>query len=47
LEDQVEHLPFARPEVDEETIQAVIDVFRSGWLATGPKVKEFEEKIAE
>jgi len=31
-------LPFTRPTIDEETIQAVAEVLRSGWLASGPKV---------
>ena len=35
-------LPFHTPSVGEEEIQAVTDVLRSGWLTTGPKVKEFE-----
>ena len=35
-------LPFTRPTLDEETIQGVVEVLRSGWLASGPKVAEFE-----
>ena len=35
-------LPFTRPSIDEDTIAAVGDVLRSGWITTGPKVKEFE-----
>ena len=26
-------LPFTRPTLDEETIQSVVEVLRSGWLA--------------
>jgi perosamine synthetase len=36
-------LPYGRQAVDEEDIQAVVDVLRSDWLTTGPKVAEFEE----
>lgn len=39
-------LPFTKPTIDEETIQAVADVMRSGWLTTGPKVKEFEAQLS-
>ncbi len=40
-------LPFTRPTIDEETIQGVVDVLRSGWITSGPKVKEFEAKLSE
>ena len=39
-------LPYGRQWVDEEDIQAVVDILRSDWLTTGPKVQEFEEAIA-
>lgn len=39
-------LPFTRPMVDEETIQGVADVLRSGWLASGPQVAEFEAALS-
>lgn len=39
-------LPYGRQSIDEEDIQAVVDVLRSDWLTTGPKVCEFEEKFA-
>ncbi len=34
------------PEIDDSDIQAVVEVLRSGRLALGPKMKEFEELIA-
>jgi len=40
-------LPFTRPSIDEATIAAVGDVLRSGWITSGPKVKEFEETLSE
>ena len=40
-------LPFTRPTVDEETIQGVAEVLRSGWLASGPKVAEFEAALSK
>jgi len=39
-------LPFTRPSIDEETIAAVAEVLRSGWLTTGPKAKEFEAALS-
>ena len=38
-------LPFTRPAIDEQSIAAVADVFRSGQLASGPKVAEFEAAL--
>jgi hypothetical protein len=39
-------LPFTRPSIDEQSIAAVADVFRSGQLASGPKVAAFEADLA-
>lgn len=39
-------LPYGRQWVDEADVQAVVDVLRSDWLTTGPKVSEFEETFA-
>ena len=40
------YIPYGRQCLDDEDIQAVVDVLKSDYLTTGPKVKEFEEKIA-
>ena len=39
-------LPFTRPTIDAETIEGVAEVLRSGWLASGPKVAEFEAALS-
>jgi dTDP-4-amino-4,6-dideoxygalactose transaminase len=39
-------LPFTRPYLDEAAIAAVVSVLRSGWLASGPKVLEFEAALS-
>ncbi len=39
-------IPYGRQTVDDEDIQAVIEVLRSDWLTTGPKVPEFEQALA-
>jgi len=41
------YLPFTKPTIDEETIQGVVDVLRSGWITSGPKVKEFEAALSQ
>lgn len=41
------YLPFARPSITEREKQAVLDVLDSGWLTTGPRTKQFEERFAE
>ena len=40
-------LPYGRQSLNEEDIQAVVEVLKSDWLTTGPKVDEFEERFAE
>ncbi len=40
-------LPFSRPCINEEDINAVADVLRSGWITTGPKAGEFERRFSE
>jgi len=40
-------IPFFRPSVGDEEIGAVTETLRSGWLTTGPKVKQFESEFAE
>jgi len=40
-------LPFARPSIDEATIQGVVEVLRSGWLASGPHVERFEQELSK
>ncbi|MFA9273442.1 MAG: DegT/DnrJ/EryC1/StrS family aminotransferase [Candidatus Aquirickettsiella gammari] len=39
-------LPFTKPTIDEETISAVTDVLRSGWLTSGPNVKALEAQLS-
>jgi perosamine synthetase len=39
-------LPYGHQTVDEDDIHAVVEVLRSDWITTGPKVPEFEEAFA-
>jgi dTDP-4-amino-4,6-dideoxygalactose transaminase len=45
-ESKLEFLPFTKPTIDEETINSVTEVLRSGWLTSGPKVKELEAQLS-
>ena len=40
-------IPFTRPSFNQETIDAVAEVLRSGWVTSGPKLAEFEASLSE
>ena len=40
-------LPFSKPDFTEQDITNVGEVLRSGWITTGPKCAEFEDKFCE
>ncbi|MDN0076018.1 DegT/DnrJ/EryC1/StrS aminotransferase family protein [Crenobacter sp. SG2303] len=42
----MDFLPFTRPSIDEDTIAAVGEVLRSGWITTGPKSRELEAALS-
>ena len=39
-------IPFTRPHFNQETIDAVAEVLRSGWVTSGPKLAEFEAALS-
>ncbi|HEY0704007.1 MAG TPA: DegT/DnrJ/EryC1/StrS family aminotransferase [Candidatus Acidoferrales bacterium] len=39
-------LPFHRALIEDAEVRAVLEVLQSGWLTTGPRVKEFESAFA-
>ena len=41
------YIPYGKQSMDEADIQAVIEVLKSDFLTTGPKIKEFEQAVAE
>ena len=43
----MDYLPFTKPTLDEATIQGVVEVLRSGWLASGPNVHALEKALSE
>lgn len=40
-------LPYARQTIDEDDIDAVVEVLRSDWLTQGPTVERFEHLLSE
>ena len=44
---RTEFLPFSRPSISEEDIEAVGEALRSGWITTGSKCAEFEQRFSE
>ncbi len=40
-------ISFSPPDISELEIQEVCEVLRSGWITTGPRVKEFEKRLSE
>lgn len=46
-QDSPQFIPFSIPWIGEEEIDAVVDCLRSGWLTSGPRVKQFESEFAD
>jgi perosamine synthetase len=44
-DNQLTVIPYGKQWIDEEDIRAVVEVLRSDWLTTGPKVSAFEETV--
>jgi dTDP-4-amino-4,6-dideoxygalactose transaminase len=38
-------IPFALPDIGPDEIAAVVDTLRSGWITSGPKVRQFEDNF--
>ncbi|MFC1668484.1 UDP-4-amino-4,6-dideoxy-N-acetyl-beta-L-altrosamine transaminase, partial [Chlamydiota bacterium] len=47
MNEKNKYIPYGRQSIDEDDIQAVIDVLRSDWITQGPKIEEFENKLAD
>lgn len=39
-------IPFSPPHIDQEVIDEVSKVLRSGWITTGPRTKQFEKELS-
>ncbi|HHD80093.1 MAG TPA: UDP-4-amino-4,6-dideoxy-N-acetyl-beta-L-altrosamine transaminase, partial [Campylobacterales bacterium] len=42
----MQFIPYGKQSIDQDDIDAIVEVLTSDYLTTGPKVKEFEEKIS-
>ena len=40
-------IPFSPPDISEQEIAEVTATLKSGWLTTGPRTKELEQRLAE
>ena len=40
-------IPYGRQIIEDDDIQAVVDVLKSDYLTTGPKIAEFEKSVAD
>lgn len=45
LRNCMKQIPFSPPRIDQKTIDAVTEVLLSGWITTGPKTRELEQRI--
>lgn len=45
---KVDHfLPVSKPEISKNTVSELVEIINSGWIATGPKTKQFEENLSK
>jgi dTDP-4-amino-4,6-dideoxygalactose transaminase len=44
---KIKNIPFSPPDITDAEKKIVMEVLSSGWITTGPKTMEFEEKIAK
>ena len=44
---QMNYLPYGKQYLDQEDIDAVLEVLQSDWLTTGPKVEEFQSSLVK
>lgn len=47
IETEIRNIPFSPPDISDVEIEEVIKALKSGWITTGPRTKELENKIAE
>lgn len=40
-------IPYGKQTVEEDDIQAVVNVLKSDYLTTGPNIEKFEQMVAE
>ena len=45
--DEIRNIPFSPPDITEAEIEEVAAALRSGWITTGPRTKELENRLAK
>ncbi len=40
-------IPYGKQSIDEDDINSVVEVLKSDFLTTGPKIKEFEDELCK
>ncbi|MBQ4196189.1 MAG: DegT/DnrJ/EryC1/StrS aminotransferase family protein, partial [Thermoguttaceae bacterium] len=40
-------IPFSPPDISELEVEEAVAALRSGWITTGPRVKQLEKKLGE
>ena len=43
----VDYIPYGRQDINQQDIDAVIEVLRSDWLTQGPAIERFEKAVAD
>lgn len=43
----MKQIPFSPPDITDVEIKEVVNALQSGWITTGPRTKELEQRIAE
>jgi UDP-4-amino-4,6-dideoxy-N-acetyl-beta-L-altrosamine transaminase len=43
----IKFLPYGKQDIDQSDIESVVDVLKSDFITQGPKINEFEEKLAK
>ena len=41
----MDFIPYGKQTIDEDDIKSVVEVLKSDFLTTGPKIKEFEDEL--
>ena len=40
-------IPYGKQSIDEDDINSVVEVLKSDFLTTGPKIEEFEDELCK
>ena len=43
----MDYIPYGRQDINQQDIDAVIEVLHSAWLTQGPAIERFEKAVAD